>query len=169
MLRPGAGVVDPAAFLSILAAIAYAVTAPLTRQMADTESASVMAFYVVLFFTMSSLTMGLLMGDGRFDLGTHASSSFFARAWVFPLRFDLLLLAVMGLISSCARYCFSQAYRIANSSTVTPFEYVAMIPAVVWGYVFWHEIPSVTTVIGMSLLICSGIYIIRRETRYATA
>ena len=169
MLHPGAGMVAPASFLSILAAITYATTVPITRQMADTESGSVMAFYAVLFFSMSSLIMGLVMGDGKFEAGTHASSIFFTRAWVFPPRFDLLLLAVMGLISSCARYCMSQAYRIAKSSTVTPFEYVGMIPAVVWGYVFWHEIPSATTLIGMSFVVCSGIYIIRRETHCATA
>jgi drug/metabolite transporter (DMT)-like permease len=44
MLRPGSGIVDPAAFLPILAAITYAATAPITRHMADTESGSVMIF-----------------------------------------------------------------------------------------------------------------------------
>jgi drug/metabolite transporter (DMT)-like permease len=169
ILRPGTGMVAPASFLSISAAISYATAAPLTRQMADTESGSVMAFYAVLFFTLSALVMGLMIGDGRFDTGSHASANFFCRAWVFPPRFDLVLMAVMGLISSCARYCMSQAYRLAKSSTVTPFEYIGMIPTMLWGYVFWHEIPSATTLIGMSFLVLSGIYIIRLERHCVAA
>jgi drug/metabolite transporter (DMT)-like permease len=169
MLRPGAGMVEPAAVLSIMAAITYAATAPITRQMADTESGAVMAFYASIFSTLAALLMGLLMGDGRFAGSTHPSLGFFTRAWFLPSRSDLLLFIVMGIISAIVRYCLSQAYRVAKPSTITPFEYVVMIPAVVWGYVIWHEIPSATTLIGMSLLVLSGIYIIRREKRLATA
>jgi len=54
---------------------------------------------------------------------------------------------------------------VAKSSTITPFEYVGMVPAVLWGFVFWNEIPSPTTLIGILFIISSGMYLIRLETR----
>jgi len=48
---------------------------------------------------------------------------------------------------------------------ITPFEYASLPWAVAWGYIFWQEIPTAMAVVGVSLIVGAGIYIVRREAR----
>ena len=91
---------------------------------------------------------------------------FMMRPWIFPPVKDLVIMIGIGLLLSIGSYCLAQAYRLAKASTVTPFEYGAMIPAVLWGFVFWNEIPSSSTLIGILFIIRSGFYLIRQEARH---
>jgi S-adenosylmethionine uptake transporter len=164
ILRPG-DIFDPAAFFSIVAALAYAGGALVTRRLGETESGSVMAFFVTGLFIVFSGVLGILMGDGYFSGSSHLSLSFLTRAWIMPNRFDFMLMSMCGLISALAIFCLAQGYRVARVSTVAPFEYVAMIPTVIWGYLFWNEIPGIHTITGIILIIGSGIYLLRRDAR----
>jgi len=47
---------------------------------------------------------------------------------------------------------------------IAPFEYVAMPCAVVWGLMFYSEAPDRVAVIGIMLIIGSGLYVMRRES-----
>jgi S-adenosylmethionine uptake transporter len=164
ILRPG-DIIDPAAFLSIIAALAYAGSALATRRLGETESGSVMAFFITLLFMVFAGVMGLLLGGGRFSVSSHVSLSFLTRAWIVPTRFDLMLIAICGFNAALGIFCLSQGYRVARASAVASFEYVAMVPAVIWGYLFWNEIPGIHTITGIILIIGSGIYMLRRDAR----
>jgi drug/metabolite transporter (DMT)-like permease len=59
----------------------------------------------------------------------------------------------------------AKAYCVAPASTIAPFEYTYIFWAVIFGYLFWSEIPEPTTLIGISILISSSIYIWSRERR----
>ena len=64
MLRPGAGVIQPAALLVLISAVLYASGNLLARHMGDTESAMTLGFYVQVGFIIVSLSMGFWVGDG---------------------------------------------------------------------------------------------------------
>ena len=87
--------------------------------------------------------------------------------WDFPAQAlteipRLLLLGATGMIG----YVFlSRAYQVANASLVAPFDYTYLPMAVVLAYVLWGEVPPTATLIGMTLIIASGLYLGFRELR----
>jgi drug/metabolite transporter (DMT)-like permease len=65
---------------------------------------------------------------------------------------------------------------MAEASAVAPFEFTYIIWAVVFGYLFWNEVPGMITIVGIMILISSSLYISYREgqiensgERYASA
>ncbi len=77
--------------------------------------------------------------------------------------FDLSLMIFLGFNGAIAFYCMSKAYCVAPASTIAPFEFTYVVWAVVFGYLFWSEIPRTTTLVGLTILIGSSIYIWARE------
>jgi drug/metabolite transporter (DMT)-like permease len=90
---------------------------------------------------------------------SHPSLAFLFRQWQLPSQSDLFLFIVLGLIAAAGFYFLSQAYRLGRPSTVAPFEYISVPLSVVWGYVFWKDILEPQSVIGMVLIVGSGLYI----------
>ena len=64
MLRPGSGVIQPAALLVLISAVLYAAGNLLARHLGGTESAMTLSFYVQAGFIFVSLAMGAFAGDG---------------------------------------------------------------------------------------------------------
>ena len=51
--------------------------------------------------------------------------------------------------------------------TIAPFEFTYILWAVVFGYLFWNEVPGPTTVFGVFVLVSSSLYIWYRERQIA--
>jgi drug/metabolite transporter (DMT)-like permease len=52
---------------------------------------------------------------------------------------------------------------MAQASVGAPFEYVALPISAMWGFLLWHEVPTLATWIGAFLTVGSGLYILYRE------
>jgi drug/metabolite transporter (DMT)-like permease len=74
---------------------------------------------------------------------------------------ELLLMAVIAL---AAHYVFAGAFARADVSALAPFEYTALVWAVLIGYVIWLDIPSTEVWIGAVIIISCGLYVIHRES-----
>jgi drug/metabolite transporter (DMT)-like permease len=80
-----------------------------------------------------------------------------------PQAGHLALMALCGVIAAAGFYGLTQAYRLAPPSAVAPFEYTGMTWGILWGYVFWLEVPNVMAISGMVVIVAAGVYIIHRE------
>jgi drug/metabolite transporter (DMT)-like permease len=165
MLRPGTAVFELVALLPIAAALAYALMQVMTRQLGVTEHALTMAFYIQLCFIAAGMVAGLAVGDGKFAGGGHVSLEFLFRAWVWPSPLDAALIAAMGTLIAIVSYALSQAYRLAPASAISPFEYVALPLAVMWGFVFWGDLPDALSSLGIAMIIASGVITVSRGDR----
>jgi drug/metabolite transporter (DMT)-like permease len=166
MLRPDHGLADPAALLPVFAAFCYASGQVITRHVAGSESAAVMAFYHNLMFLLSALLLGALFGDGALaGTANHPSLAFLLRGWVWPSLFDLLLLASCGLVAASGLWLLTQAYRQAQANLVAFFEYTGLMWATLWGFLLWHEVPGAATIAGGALVVAAGIYVLVREKK----
>ena len=163
IVQPGTEGLDPVAFLPLVASITYAGSVIITRRIGRTQSGASLAFFAMLTFIAISGLAGGIMGDGDFADDSHPSLSFLLRAWVMPGARDMLFLASIGLIAAIGFYCLSQGYRIAPASVVAPFEFISMPLAVLWGIAVWNEHPPMTTLLGIVMIIGSGVYVLRRE------
>ena len=83
--------------------------------------------------------------------------------WIMPSFYDLTLLSMIGFFGGVANLWLSQSYKFSEVSLVTPLKYLALVFAIVFGYLIWGEVPSVKTLIGAILVIASSIIIFRRE------
>ena len=50
---------------------------------------------------------------------------------------------------------------------VVPYQYTLIIFAVIFGYVFFGDVPQPHTLIGAAIIVASGLYIFLREQRVA--
>ena len=83
--------------------------------------------------------------------------------WIMPSFYDLTLLSMIGFFGGVANLWLSQSYKFSEVSLVTPLKYLALVFAIVFGYLIWGEVPSGKTLIGAILVIASSIIIFRRE------
>ena len=83
--------------------------------------------------------------------------------WVTPTPWQLGALICAGLTSGIAQLLMTEGYRAAETSLVAPFEYGAIIYATVLGVAIWGEWPDIWSLVGVAVLIASGLYIWHRE------
>lgn len=146
MTRPGAGVFDPAALLAIGGAFFYAIAMIMVRKLNRSESPAAIVFW----FTMIALTVsGLVLPF----------------VWVTPDWLGFVGLASIGLIGGFAQLTMTYAFRMAPVAVIAPFEYLALVYAMTFGFLFWHEVPDAWLITGAAIVAASGLYILHRETR----
>lgn len=162
IVQPGAGVFEPAAVLALLAAVAYAVSIILTRKLGNRTNGGTMTLFTVCFFIVSGGLLGLVFSHVE-AASPHPSLDFLYRGWTSPGGHDWLLLMVLGMISGVGFFALSQAYRLAEASVVTPFEYTYLPWAILFGWLFFGSLPGVNTWIGLVLIVGSGLLIVFRE------
>ncbi len=157
MLRPGAGVIQPAAILVLISAFCYASSHMMTRRMRETESAMTLNFFVQVGFILVSTIMGLWVGDGHLAGSSNPSLAFLFRPWVLPPVADWWAFVATGMM-------MSQAYRTSEAALVAPFEYIGMPMAIFWGVVVFGTWPDATGWAGIALICGAGLYTLWRET-----
>ncbi len=163
MLRPGTESFRYAALFPLAAAFAYAGLHTVTRIIGLKDKASAMAFYIQVTFIVVSSLIGLLVGDGRFSGSGDKSVEFLFRAWVVPTFNDFLIMAAVGVASAFGGYSISQAYRLCQAAVIAPFEYIALILAILWGIFLFGEWPDFIAWSGMALILGAGLFVIWRE------
>jgi drug/metabolite transporter (DMT)-like permease len=173
MLRPGSGLFEPAALLSLLAASLYALAMLMARRMGGAETASVMAFYQNWVFLAGACAIALLVAlagpfagansgaVGQAAAAIHPSLNFLLRPWVWPTLADGLLIASCGPIAAAGIFLLTSAYRISRANLVTSFEYTGVLWAPLWGFLFFAEVPRLTTWLGALLIVGAGLLALR--------
>ena len=155
---------NQAVILAFAASLTYASQITITRYLGSHDTPLSIAFNAMMIFTGACALLSLMMAGAIISItSSHPSLIFFARDWVLPEALDLSLMIFLGFNGAVAFYCMSKAYCVAPASTIAPFEFTYVIWAVVFGYLFWSEIPRATTLVGLLILIGSSIYIWSRE------
>ena len=157
VLRPGAGIVQFASMAVLLAAAGYAGLALTARKLAGSESTFSLSTYVMVGPLIASAVV--LPGD-----------------YVAPDPTGWLLFVLAGLCSVGAWVGIVGGYRRASPAVLAPFEYSALIGGAIAGYLIWGEVPDKFVVVGGTVIIASGLYVVYREvggnvisTRYLRA
>ncbi len=83
--------------------------------------------------------------------------------WVMPTIKDFLILAMIGIFGGVANLWLGQSYKYSEVSLVTPLKYLALVFAIIFGYLIWDEVPTIKSLFGAALVIFSTLIIFRRE------
>lgn len=165
MLQPGSGLFEPAALLSLLSAALYGSAMLMARKFGTQLPSSVMAFYQNSFFLVGPMLVAGLLHLAGIKHATHPSLFFLVRPWVMPTLTDTLLVGVCGVVAAAGTLFLTTAYRVAKSSTVTPFEYTGILWAPLWGFLFFAEVPKFTTFIGALIIGVAGLIAMRLSNK----
>ena len=116
----------------------------LIRRMSAHEHSITIAFY---FMLTSAAVSVLTAGFG----------------WRWPAWPEGAVLLITGLAGGIGQIFLSFSYRYSEASVLAPFDYAAMIWAVVLGYFIFMEVPATQVWIGSAVVIASGLLIFWRE------
>lgn len=120
--------------------------------------------YVAITIRRLSTTEPVWLIGFFFSISIMILSFFtFYQNWLLPNLIDLFLLSMIGILGGLANLWLTQSYKLSEVSLVTPVKYLALVFAIIFGYLIWDEVPTTKTLIGAILVIASSIIIFRRE------
>lgn len=143
-LEPSSAMFTMPALISIIGTAAFAFMMLSGRSLRNTPDKT-----LVLFQTAGAGLAGLAFAP--FDWTPLTSIT------------EILLLGLLGIVAMSAHMLVNRALKISDAATVAPLQYTLLLWAVVFGYLFFDEVPRVTMVIGASLIVGSGLFIFFRE------
>lgn len=164
IVGPGGKMANIAVSFAALAAFSYALSSVIARCIGPDDKPWTVTFY----FTVAHLLGGVIVSIFMLAWGPliefdHPSVEFLTRPWSMGNATAVLTMIALGINAALGFYFLNKAYLSTPASTVAPFEYSYILWAILFGYLFWGEIPQFSTLLGVLLLIGSNLYIIHRE------
>ena len=158
ILRPDAGDFNSYAVLPLISAMLYAAAMILTRTRCLDEPPVMLSLGLNLMFVLiGGLATACIAALPGFDQGGRLTADWAVMDVAAWGTMGMLALAV--LIGSIGA---GIAYQNAPSSMIGTFDFTYVGFAVVWGIVFFAQIPDSLTVVGMCLIVLAGILSLRR-------
>ncbi len=90
-----------------------------------------------------------------------ATTIFFG--WTMPNWEQAAILIAMGLIGGVAQILVTSSYRFGQASMLAPYDYTSMLFAIIIGYFWFDELPTISILIGAALVIAGNVVVIWRE------
>jgi drug/metabolite transporter (DMT)-like permease len=149
IVRPGSDLFQGAALLALAAAFFYAAYQVLTRKLHG-ENPRVLLFYPAVVGT----TIMTLAAPGL-DWPAQMPSTHVA------------LIICGGLLGTLGHFLFIHAFRYGPAAALTPFTYMQLVWATLFGWLVYHEFPDGWTFAGMGVIALSGLLITLHERRIA--
>lgn len=135
------------AAVALLGATFFATSLAITRKLRDTHPLALV--------TSQYIGSGLIGG------------AFSPLQWATPTPLHLGLMLVLGIVSAGCFFLIAKALSLAPASLLAPFQYSAILWAAIFGWMFWHDTPTMRIILGNLILIGSGLFVFYRERRLA--
>ena len=144
--NPGTNSLTLGALFALTNAVMYGTVTVAVRGMTRTESANTLVIWqlAVLAFFHSFL---LLFG------------------WRSPSGIDAAMLFGTGFTNAIGQWFWTKALHLAPAPAVTPFYYLMLVWALMFGFFIWGDIPSVSLLVGSAIVVMTGLFLFLREAR----
>ncbi len=143
-LEPSRAMFTMPALISIVGSAAFAFMMVSGRSLRSTPDKSLVFFQIV-----GAALAGLVFAP--FDWAPIGSAS------------DLVLLGLLGIVAMAAHMLVNRALKISDAATVAPLQYTLLLWAVVFGWLFFGDMPRLSMLAGAALIVASGLFIFFRE------
>ena len=146
ILRPTSSIFDPKALLPLLAAFVLGLYQVVTKKVSEHDTTETSLFYtsIIGIFIMSLLAS---------NFWSPVSSS------------SYILFLIVGIFFSLGIYLQIIALSMANASIIQPFHYTLIFWAIIFGYIFYNDIPDLFTIVGAVIITLSGIFVLTQSTK----
>lgn len=144
---PGADSFRIGALFALANAVLYGSVTAAVRGMTKTESAETLTMYQMVFLALF-FTLGLPVFG-----------------FVWPTWSDLAVLLLNGVINAVGQYWWTRSLTLAPPAAVGPFYYFSLVWALVLGFAFWGEVPTLPLLLGSAVVVGSGLALLWHERR----
>jgi len=86
-------------------------------------------------------------------------------AWASPGAFDLVLMALVGIVSMFCFVLITRALALARAAVLAPLQYSAILWATLMGWIVWRDVPTLPIIVGNAVIIASGLYIAAKDSK----
>jgi drug/metabolite transporter (DMT)-like permease len=146
ILRPGAGVLQPAAFAVLGGALGYAFSYIQTKSLTRTDTPLCILFYMTLMQLPFGLVPSLLN-------------------WTTPAPDTLPWILLVGITAMSAHFCMAHAFRLADATVVVPMDFLRLPLIALVGYLFYQESIDLFVLAGAVLMFSGNLLNLRAEYR----
>ena len=144
VLQPATSTLTLGHLSGIMAAIGASVNSLITRKIGQKEKTAVMLLYPLFG---NFILMGLFLPFVYVPMpATHIG-----------------VIALVSLLGFLAMFCIIGAYKASNASVIAPMQYSQILWAGFYGVLLFHDDITMSFITGASLIIASGLYIVKRE------
>jgi len=145
ILRPGNEAIGWGPPLILFSAMMWAVSLIFIKALSRTDSSLTIATYMVIFTTPFSLLAALPV-------------------WQWPGGEQLFWMLLVGLLGSAGQICLAQAFKMAEASSVLPFDFLQLVWAALLGFLVFGEVPDRWVWVGGTLIFLSSTYLALKES-----
>lgn len=149
VMKPGGGDAGWWAVVPVLGAIAVAASRITGRVLAQRGEPM-----VTVIASLGFITAPILLVPALF-------------VWQWPGLPVLLLIVAITVVSMLGHVLMIWALRLGEASALVPYEFTQLLATVAFGVMLLGEWPDVWTWIGSAVILCAGVYIVRREAALA--
>ncbi|NUF36431.1 DMT family transporter [Acinetobacter lactucae] len=132
--KPDQGLLNALSFIGLGACFLSAMAFVTVRALTSTEPPERIVFYFCIF-------------------GSLISSIPMFWHWRIFTWHELALLIAAGLLANISQLFMSYAYSLAPAGQIGPMNYIAIVFAGIWGFIFWHELPDLFSIIGICIIL----------------
>ncbi|MEM9900039.1 MAG: DMT family transporter [Pseudomonadota bacterium] len=148
VLRPDASGFDLATLLPVLAAVLYACAMVLTARKCRDDDPFALALALNIAFIVAGLGLGLFAGrEGSFLFGP----------WQ---RLDPVLVGIVAALAAVilvGSVGAAIAYQNGPPATVAAFDYSYLVFSLIWGALFFSELPDALSLAGLIIIVAAGL------------
>lgn len=145
VVRPGADMIASGSLYMLIAAFLIGCTTIIIRHLGKIDDPVCITFYFTLTGVLASVIGILIQG------------------WRPPLMGDLFLLVMVGLFGGMAQYLMTLSYQHLAVGVLAPLKYLTIVFGGAIAYLVWSEVPDLQSVIGIGIIVASGLYTLHRE------
>jgi len=146
ILRPTSSIFDPKALIPLFAAFVLGLYQVITKKVSKYDSNETSLFFTSI---IGLLVMSLL----AFNFWRPIDNS------LYPMFLGI------GIFFSLGLYLQIIALSKARASIIQPFHYTLIFWAIIFGYIFYNDIPDMFTIIGAIIITCSGIFVLKKSSK----
>lgn len=131
--------------LGLCAAILAALAMIIVKKMSVTENSLAIVFY----FTLISVVL---------------SGAFLPLYWQAPESLFIWgVFIAAGVFGGLGQILTTRSYQHADAAIISPFNYLSIIFAMIFGFTIFGDIPSLLMILGSFIVVASGLIILYRE------
>ncbi len=88
-------------------------------------------------------------------------------AWVPPGLLDVVLLMLLGVVGAGAHLMVTHSLALAPAAVVVPWQYAMILWAILFGWIFFGDVPEPVMLAGVAVIIAAGFWLTRLDLRGA--
>ncbi|MBX2869454.1 MAG: DMT family transporter [Acidiferrobacterales bacterium] len=161
MVRPDVDGFNVFALLPLIAAILYALAMILTRTKCLHEDPKVLSLSLNLTFIVMGVIAIAILKFWSLDSASSDINPFLFGAWIPMDGIAWIALAVLGVVVVIGSVLAAVAYQNGPPTTVASFDYFYLAFSVMWGFIFFREVPDAFSMVGMGMIAIAGLIAIR--------